>query len=618
MIFRFEKYLTVVPALFLILGNLSLYSAEIDDRLLLIREGYRDGLDTLVRDEADSFMAASPHHPAVPEVALILGMIEKKAGRYRKAERVLNIASQSTDPELEAKATYELARLYHQQKKYDLAAQWFDRTLEINAGDAYTDPATYWRAISYYMSNNYHAAIQALSINLSSYTTFQNLERLYFRGLSYLAVDQYERAVLDLDLVYKHAPEDYRFESALAASRFCLDKKQFDDADLWLYKTLKIRETGTVLLMRSRLKFSQDLWADAAGCYRAAASMQDMTDLDVKLACYRAALCEARSQKTHIPNWWQPLVDFIFLYPDTNFVSKILNEIDTNAQFPIPATAIDVLLDGIEVDVNTDGRLLAGLYLQAGRADKAMYWLTRSMIKSKTFDPDPMDRITAANILQALNEPGAALNELNGLLETIESEKNNDHSLLEANLLFQSGEFESAAAIYQQWLTENSDSNIRTKILFWMGECYFRLEKWHLAAGTFSAYQEINSEVNEYLESAERRLLISYFHLNNWQGVIESCDRYLAQFTDSDHIGEVLFRQGLAYANTGLYDQAMSKLGTALDRITDPEYLESIKDAMRQIDAARKNLENPDLSPHDKLNSVASSEDSLMVKENSQ
>jgi tetratricopeptide (TPR) repeat protein len=598
----FWKALKTIVLIIMISGFVQWYDQQVfaddvSDRLLMIKGGYKDGLMELVRSEAAAFLEHSPNHPEAPEVALILGLIEKKSGQNSLAVKHLNSALKSPDHHITGQAAYELGCMSWTEKKYDTAAVMFGKAGRLATDSTLRTQSRLWEGISLYHADQPDAAVEVFDRFIRDEDGVLTPKAFYFRGLSYLETDHFAKGAEDFEKVFTFTDKDLKLNAALAAARSAIQADDLDTADYWCSRALRLGQNGQLYYLRGQIAFKLQRWQAAASCL-SKESIALLEDTDKKDAAYLLAVSRKRDLVHQNADWWVPLLDYVSHY-DTRR-NEIIRELMNVSAAPLPEHVVDYIVSACGTTESEMGDLIANAYLQAGAPSKALHWVTRMLFAADSADPTPMLRLAVVKMMQLAGDSDEAIDELNNLIKMEVQSSDTGTLTVQADLLFQAERYDQAAALYLEWMISQPESTQIGRIKFWLGESYYRLHRWRLAVRAFEAAELDDSTPDMYREVAVRRLLLCQFNLFDWPGMIETSHRYIDQYDREEFAAEVLFYQGLAHANLGNFDAALNVLSSSLDRMEEAEYLEIIKETIRRIENLREEWD-----PGDNKNPIA-------------
>ena len=590
------------------------YASDVDERVIFIREGFKDGLDDMVRDEAVRFLKEYGQSEAKGEVSLILGILEKRRKSFKSAIRHLRTAAADPDQEISGQASYELAALFWKMQDYKNAAIWFEKAEEFPRNHQSIIRVKYWAGLSLFKTGSWEPAISAFNDSILELSGEDLWSVLYYRAVCFFNLKQIDLGLTDLETLYFEGSDEWKLQAGRKAINVLLKMSDDPLLDLWCSRLALVDNGSRPDVIRGNLAFKNKNWRRAQCFYTSAIKKKELSDPEVDSCKLLAAISQCRFEKEAGGKWWFGLMNFIAQNPANPHLDQIIGELSNPEGLPVPVEAIDYLTAGTDWSRGKLSRLVSNLYLKANDSNNALYWITWNLSHEKGLSLSKENRIALVKILQAAGDTTTALHELD-TFSGMDSgnDVSAEETLLKADLLFQSEQFTQAAALYQQYVIEHPESSFKT--MFWLGESYYRIENWTFAVSAFSAVLNRPDISPEYRENTLRRILLSYFNLMDWNGCIVTAKTYLKEFKDSEAAGEVLFRKGLAEANSGQYDPATISLSQALDRIKNPEYVENIKKAMRQIQDARSSEQQPagdeNLNP-DEL--IFSTEETLVPK----
>ncbi|MBN1354707.1 tetratricopeptide repeat protein [bacterium] len=578
-----------------------------NDRLLIIKEGFRDGLTGIVRREAEVFLRDAPDHPEAGEVALILGIIEKGVSNAVHAKECLLKAYSSGNDEVSGHAAYEMAGLFWSLGQYDDASAWFNRA-SLKSGDAgHRNLCGLWEGISLFQAGKPERAVIVFDGIETSVPGELVSRLLYYRGLSRLAIGDIQQGLNDLDVLYRRPSASLKLSAALAAVQNALERNLIDVADLWCTRALQSGYSGKIQNLRGEIAFRQGNWQQAAACFAGALASGDLDERQLEEAAYFNAVSRSRVLRSSEPDWWEPLLEYVTEYPDTVRYGEILGELAGGESMRIPEIVIDYILEDRFPPDPEIYDLIANLYLNSGVPHKAFHWIARSLTRSENLDPGLPLRLAMVQMMQLTGDREAALEELGRLPEIDSGDREHDDLILQADLLFRSDSYEHAASLYQEFLIVKPEAPNRGEITFWLGESYFRVRQWSLAEKVFLAVSRDTDAPLKFRELGDRRRVLCFFNLEDWPALVDAVENYLDRYGESPLTGEMKFYEGLALANSGRPEDALAALGESLDRMSEPEYLDIIKQTMRRIESNRIEIDSPVYAPANSNYSVSPS-----------
>ncbi len=582
-----------VPAILFVLISTAAYCTDTSDRLMVIRGSFRDGLSDIVRTEAESFLQEAPNDPNAPEVALMLGLTEQKAGHLKRAAKAFKKAVKSKNQRIRSQAEYALGTVEWKRKNFSEAAHWFGKAGDDFSDDTKKATAVLWQGINLFECKEWQTAARVFTAGEPLFSDTQLFKMKYYRGICHLRLEAPEKAFRDLKAAYDHGDSEIKIKCAYPAATYGLRHHLSRAATDWTYRLLQVEKSGKSYLLAAWVAYDRKDLPTASYYFRQAAAMFDSGDRIRENAEYYAVLCDAAYlEHTDQPSW-PALADFFYAYPKKR--TEIIQELLSTSTTPIPVEILDFFFYDFNSDNQDVCRSIAALYLNSGAVNPAYFWVLKGIISGSGETPSDAELVLLAKIMQASGHPEEALRALQELPGGSETHSGIDRSLAMAELSFQAGEFASSAALYQQWITDNPDAEQLPAALFWLGECYFRMENWELANAAFLAYLEKDFHRPDYDEAVFRRLISGHFKLKQWQDVVDACNQYLSRYPNATLLSEILFYKGLAQANLGYPDKGAATLSQALDSGPDAAYIEAIKKALRTIEKQRRNRENAQL-----------------------
>ncbi|MBN1551778.1 tetratricopeptide repeat protein, partial [bacterium] len=564
------------------------------EKLVLIRESFRDGLLDYARGEAEDFLRKYQDTRESSEVSLILGIIEKKMQHQSKALQRFQTAYTSQDPHIKGQAAYEIAGLHYERGEFLKAAEWFNNATVSADNTGIKITAIKWAGISYAMAGEWSEAIRNLEIfNEYDQDDDDDLAH-YYLGLSYFESGESEKGFAACSRVFLRGSDDMKYKSAMAAAQFAFRHGSNEQADLWASRAANVKENPETWIIRGKVAFQQNRWLSAYTCLNQAeqsGSINEAKTLGIKLLSAKSLSRYLSSQNLI---WWDPLIDLLEQYPIDHVMTNILNEIATSP--PLPQDIAEYIAEGYSWNPVEHGELISRIYFKARLSERAFYWLTLGISSADKGPIGETNRIFMIQLLDEMGETNSAINELHNFVK-LQNENRNDYDLMEANLSFKAGNYENAAAKYQEWLINQTDSSENGKVLFWLGECYFRMDNWKLAVSAFKSSTDRLKIADPLHELSSRRLISGYFNVMQWQNVIDASEKYIAEYNDSMYKGEVYYFESLALANLGMFDEALVAAGKALDNVSDPEFLDVIKGTIRRIESNRMEVASLEDNP---------------------
>ncbi|HRX16824.1 MAG TPA: tetratricopeptide repeat protein [Spirochaetota bacterium] len=159
-----------------------------------------------------------------------------RAKNYKSAELILQSIIKNDDGYKE-RATFNLAKSIHYQKRYKSAVFEFNRYLSISTDDNLKTEARYWIARSHYLDRNYHHAIEEFKRFISENPNDNYLITDSYRQIGYIYFRQrrYDEALIEWRNALQVAEDD-----ALA------DKIRYDIA-LAYFNTISYNESEKIL-----------------------------------------------------------------------------------------------------------------------------------------------------------------------------------------------------------------------------------------------------------------------------------------------------------------------------------------------------------------------------------
>ncbi len=568
-----------------------------DDRLVLIREGFRDGLFELVKPEAKAFLRETPKHAAAGEVHMILGSIASAGGRTDEAEKHFTQAGQSPDTTIRGHAAYQLARLQWSLKKYGAAAENFEASLSDIVDPAMAADALLWCGLSWYHAGDFSTSAEFFTRHFNDFDPIQSISARYYRGMSHFKLDRFPEAELDLITVYNLETEPLSRQAAFTLAVMAFQENNDDKADLWASRVQSGDFLKDALYIRARAAYRRGAWSDSYCCFNALVSSESGDDQFRETMGFYKTMCKCRGEYPDNPAWWQYLIEFLIAYPNSEFKGEILNELLTAET--LPEGVVDFISRGFEWDPKYS-TIISQLYMNAENPDESLTWMIRALVSDEIKELDLTKRLTVARLLQLSGDLQGALEELENLPDETGADDSPITLIIQrANLIFKAGNFERAAALYQQIIVrdakENPDQSVICShgILFWLAESYYRQEQWQLAQSVFQRFSDSCENDSKRRTTTLKRLIMCAYHQQDWDRLKTTGEYFIENYPNTDDGPEILFILGLAHANLGEYSQALIILGKALDCNTDSAYVESIKETMREIDRAVESM-SPD------------------------
>lgn len=577
-------------------------AGELDDQLRLIRGSYEDGLYDIAASEARAFLKTAGPHPARGEIHLILGFIAARNGRNAAALQHFKDATRSDAPDIRLRGYYEAAGTAWRMSNFAEAAQNYQAILDENRGGPMARNAQYWLVLSLYRAERYSAVADTVDRLLSGdheLTGDQIVHVVFCRGNALYHLDQMDAARRDMLTVYDSETRGLSGDAAMVLARIAVAASDLRTADLWAIRRLDIGYDSHAHTIRSMFSMENNDWHGVL-YHLTAAARDDSLDPETVAGLQReAAAAEAQILADVSEYWWVPVFKWFSDHPESMGHEALLSKCsDWASAQPLPAVLIGYLGSLLPDDAGHLGLYMARICLASGDNNAALGWLLKYYIATEQ-DPDPGSRLLLARLLTAAGDTETAAAELTRL-ETSLADVTGDWPLTmqRADLYYQSGMYQKAAALYQDILTGDGVSDtMKQKAMYQLGESYFQMEKWILAGGVFRRYAETWPDTNATgSEIVARRIVLAEVYATRWIEAFQAADRYITDFPETDFTGEMYYLKGLSEANLGRWDAAARSLGQALDRMDDAEHVETVKQTIREVNRHRveNDVENPD------------------------
>lgn len=583
----FIKLSIIICSSFLCLKS-PVLSHSLDESLLIIRGGFEDGLYDLAASEARSFIARGAGHEALGEVYLILGYIDKHNRNYSNAHENFLRATVSDYSDIRVQAYYEAASIDWMQSNYSAASANFLAVTEQDYSSAVTDQSHYWLIMSLYRAGKFSKLItKATDVLEEGYnlSADQLIQILYCRGKAHFHKNQYEDALPDLESVFQTGSIEFIEDAIITLAQIHVNRGELKTADFWAQQRLESSYSRQAHLIRSNYAIKQGNYI-CASHHLTTIALNPETETNEKLELLvKATLCEAEILIASNKEWWNPFIDYCLQFPQSPYLDLILQEIARlNDIQPMPAEYMTFMAQLADWNPAEHGALLARLFLTNNDHNTALYWLVRYFSENDDKSLEPVDRLLFARLLSAVGDQDTARDELVRLdFSSDEGFTDIDAVFEQADFFMRAGMYQRAAALFQQiTVTADIDKHVRERAMFSLANAWFQLEEWGLAGSVYKRL--VDSEPDDFIhESATRRLGLSMLYAENWQGLFDATVMYLKHFPETDYIGEMYYLKGLSEANLGKPDAAFQSLGIALDLLTEPELVEQVKEAIRQL-----------------------------------
>lgn len=562
----------------------------LDDQLRLIRGAFEDGLYDLVYPEAVNFLEKAGNHKARGEVYLILGFIEKRNHNLNKAQDYFNKATISDDPEIRLQGYYQAASAAWSKSDYLKAVDGFQAIVDENQGGRITEQSYYWLVLSLFESQQYDAVIQKVA-DIIAYDKGLDGEKLirimFCRAQSYFYTGSWNEAKSDLEMVYQADTGHLQGDAALTLARIYSGWDNLKMADAWATKRLISGYDRNALLIRISYALDNEDFVCAQQYLKVIANDVDLDSYDREWVNWKITACELEITKNTAHAWWLPLVDFCRNNLDSSFIDNALTEfLRLNELSPAPNEIIDFLIWCRRWDVTRHGMQIAQLYLTDKNYDSALYWILAYLNQNDDQTLDSNTRLLMARLLTASGDVQAGSDELLRLdIQGDVFSEDVDVILQQAELLYQSAMYQQAASLFQHLIvTPESSEAIRATALFRLGSAYFQMEQWVFAGDIYKRFIELYPDASRtQREQGLRRYAMSCVYAQNWQQAENAIGDYLTIFGETEYKGEMYYLRGLAEANQGKTEEALISMGSALDHLVEVEYIESVKNGIRQL-----------------------------------
>jgi soluble lytic murein transglycosylase len=348
-----------------------------------LREAPDASFQVHIREKiADTYLRQQNYEPAIAQYDAILEIA--RIGYYRaKVEYLAGMAYLNWD-----RADQAHARFMEAVDHYPTARYAYLSLVElVNAGAKVDD---FQRGLVDYHNGAYQPAIDAFQRYIQADPQGHSGAAHYYAGLAYKAIQSYELAKREFDLLIDTHPEDERWDQTwLEKAAVLADLGDYDGA-VQVYQTFVRRYpqhvlAGEVLWRRSQLAESYKLYDEAARAYLDLQSRYPQWER-ADAALFQAGLCYYRLAKDRKAiEAWQRLLE------------------DDYAQSKLRAKALF---------------WLGKAYLRLGRTEEAKqslaearaasvqdYYVLRSEALSRAIDGDASSPFSGANILLVTDQP---------------------------------------------------------------------------------------------------------------------------------------------------------------------------------------------------------------------
>ncbi|HPQ40540.1 MAG TPA: hypothetical protein PLV45_09225, partial [bacterium] len=407
------------------------------------RGSYQDGLYDIAASEARSFLKTAGPHPARGEVNLILGYIEAKNGRDRRALEYFRDAARSDDPSIRLQAYYEAAGTAWRMADFSEAAAGYQAIVDENRDGAMERTARYWLMLSLYYAGRYEAvpaAVERLLSESDDLSGDQIIQAVYCRGDALYHLDRLDAARDDMLTVVESETEGLSADAAMVLARISIARSDMRTADLWASRRLDMGYDGSAHAIRSIFSIAGADWHGARFHLRAAARDETLPPEKTAALRRKAAIMETRILADAGETWWSPVFRWATEHPGALGFEEILAECSEQAGVhPLPLSMLAYLESLVPGNSGPMGLTMARICLASEDPEGAMRWLV-TYYHSTGESPDTGTRILMARLLTAAGESDEAAGEL-ARLESALTDVTGDWPLMmqRADLYYQSG-----------------------------------------------------------------------------------------------------------------------------------------------------------------------------------
>ncbi len=563
----------------------SVRSVGSEDRLVLIREGFRDGLLDTVRQEAELYLNENASSAAAPEVHLILAFLDLKANNSKSAKSHLKNALKG-EKSISSRAAYELGRLSWSSGDYSGASDMFAQAAADSPDSTMRTEAVYWRGRALFMAGD---CVRAAAVFQAETANFVDERRNHIRYMTArcaynaknytVAREHLTELIQSPDL-----PGDWELDAWTMLAYIDYSDRKLDDAARWIERAIQMKADPQNVLFRIRLAIQAQDWQCAqAWCRRArqdldTGEVQQMDEILMLEALATSRLLDAWSR----PDWSMPLIARLEQAAPTESAT-LLTELLASHRTPLAPETARFAAELKQHDPKTCGLFVAELYRQAGDADLALHWVLRSLQARGEPRPDPALESLMIQLLAMSGDADSAAAMLDTASLSDNPSASPDAQLEQVHITFRKGDFIRAIAEYQTWLVANPDSSRSGEAAFWLGEACMRADDIPNAVTAFERVLDHATEGSKLSGSALYRLIECLVKQENWAGIVERFEESRERTATHPKRAEILFYVGYAEARLGRFEQSLMHLGESIDAHPDEAIVTQAKDLIIRI-----------------------------------
>lgn len=562
------------------------HGATADDRLMMIREGFRDGLNDTVRQEAELYLKEHSADKNAAEVHLILGFLNLKSQLAKPARSHFKDALKG-EKAVASRASYELARLAWTAGDYPEAAERFHQTEMDGQDEKLRSLACFWRGRSLYMAGDCAKAVTVFKQPNPGFSADETRYGHYISArCAYLSKD-YPAARSQIQTLINDAnlPSELHRDCLVMLAYIDFNKQKYDDSARWIEQAIHASPDTDSLLFRSRLAIHASDWNGAVcWCDETLKQLKAKDPARQEILHLRALSASRAKESAGFEDWYVPLLERL-LETTIDESETILEELISQHANPLPPAVASYVTQLEGFDPSKTGLLLAELSKIAGDPDGALNWIIRYLRARKLTQPPPElqtaviqllamsgDSETAARLLELSPQQGSSV------------KPSANWQLEQAHIHLRKGDAIRAAAEYQSWLVEYPDSPLAADAAYWLGEACVRMGQRPNAISAFERVLDgANVERSAQTELALLKLIECYVAEENWDAISGRLQRMNDLIQTHPDRADLLFYLGYAHARLGKFELALDNLGHAIDAHPREEIAQQAKDLIIRI-----------------------------------
>ncbi len=563
----------------------SVESVGSEDRLVVIREGFRDGLNDTVRQEADLYLKENTASAAAAEVHLILAFLDLKSNNSKSAKFHLESALKG-ESSISSRAAYELGRLSWTAGDYIAASDHFAKAASDSSDSKIKAEALYWCGRALFMAGD---CAKATAVFETATVDFGHERRTHVRYMTARCLydaKNYPVARGHLTELIQSAdlPNDWGVDALTMLAFIDYSDQKLDLAARWIECAIRMKADPQSFLFRIQLAIEAKDWQCAlTWCRLAKKHFDAKSDAQLGEILKLEALVSSRFlDSLSRPDWPAPLIVRLEESDPTETVT-LLNELLTAHHTPLAPETAQFAAELRSYDPETSGLHVAELHRRAGNADSALHWILRNLQARGIARPDPAMESLMIQLLAMSGDADSAAAMLHSVSETENPSASPDQQLEQVHITFRRGDFIRAIAEYQTWLVVNPDSDRSEEAAFWLGEACMRAEDLPNTVTAFERVLDRSTGYSKYSGSALYKLIECFVKQENWAGIVERVQESKELTEAHPRRAEILFFLGYAEARLGHFENALTHLGQSIDAHPDEAIVTQAKDLIIRI-----------------------------------